>query len=98
MIDAIRDRIVLDWAVPTSHLHDIYENTTAQSGLRRLVVSLISTSGTPDIIEGEDQQLLWPIPIPHVRQHRLSTLEYTLARRKPHICGARDAARYACTP
>ena len=59
MIDAMRDEIASQWTVPTADLHYLYQNTTASSGLRQLIVYAISNTGGPELLV-EKSRSRWP--------------------------------------
>lgn len=97
MIDQIRSRVVATWMVPSANLAYIYENTTEDAGLRRLVVELISVTCGPSLLdastlEGWCEQAFWDI------FHAVWTLKDTGQTKvwtKEHVC-AMDLCEFHC--
>ncbi|KAK5688688.1 hypothetical protein LTS10_000666 [Elasticomyces elasticus] len=59
LLDAMRDEIVRLWQIPTYELHNVYENTTESSGLRRLCLYIISrTTGASKLTDANRAR--WP--------------------------------------
>ncbi|KAK4540190.1 hypothetical protein LTR36_009688 [Oleoguttula mirabilis] len=59
-INALRDRIAKDWTVPTPQLNYIYENTTADAGLRRFCIRVIANACKSESLTGADKREMWP--------------------------------------
>lgn len=54
-INAMRDRIVSNWELPSSCLSYIYKHTMAKSALRRLVVDIIGKSAGESLFDNGDK-------------------------------------------
>ncbi|KAK4896984.1 hypothetical protein LTR27_005231 [Elasticomyces elasticus] len=68
-INAVRDELVRTWKVPTKYLRQIYDTTTPQAGMRRLVIQLMAGTWDASKMEGERERgqmieaALWDIVI-----------------------------------
>ena len=60
MIDKLRNRVVDRWEVPATQLCFIYENTTANAGLRRFAVPVITRACKSDIVRKRTSRSDWP--------------------------------------
>jgi hypothetical protein len=56
-VDALRKIIVLTWKAPTSELKRIYEQTTPESALRRLIIHDIAKCCDHNILK--ERRALW---------------------------------------
>lgn len=60
MVDEMHRYIGDLWIVPTKHLHEIYEHTSEQSTLRRMVVNSMARTIGPALLEKKEDLDKWP--------------------------------------